>query len=57
MLQSLEQLTTYFISVLLLQLNLFTTLKFLGFLGLLTLVPGFNILSYLADSTTKLKAS
>jgi oligosaccharyltransferase complex subunit delta (ribophorin II) len=40
-----------------LKLNLFTTLKFLGFLGLLTLVPGFNILSYLADSTTKLKAS
>lgn len=42
-----------------LKLNLFTTLQVLGFLGLLTLVPGFNILSYLANlsSASKVKTS
>lgn len=40
-----------------LQLNLFTTLKWLCFLGLLTLVPGFQILSYLADQSVKVKTS
>jgi oligosaccharyltransferase complex subunit delta (ribophorin II) len=40
-----------------LKLDLFTTLKVLGFLVLLTLVPGHSILSYLADLSTKQKAS
>ena len=40
-----------------LKLNLFTTLQTLGFLGLFTLVPGFHILSYLADHSAKLKSA
>ncbi|KAG0583342.1 hypothetical protein KC19_3G128600 [Ceratodon purpureus] len=40
-----------------LKLNLFTTLQILGFLGLFTLVPGFHILSYLADNSAKLKSA
>ncbi|CAM6034903.1 unnamed protein product [Sphagnum compactum] len=40
-----------------LKLDLFTTLKVLGFLVLLTLLPGHSILSYLADLSTKQKTS
>lgn len=40
-----------------LKLNLFTTLKWLIVLGLFTLVPGFHILSYLADHSAKVKSS
>jgi len=40
-----------------LKLNLFTTLQVLGFLGLFTLVPGFHILSYLADHSAKMKSA
>ncbi|KAH8941760.1 hypothetical protein BDL97_14G061800 [Sphagnum fallax] len=40
-----------------LKLDLFTTLKVLGFLALLTLLPGHSILSYLADLSTKQKTS
>jgi oligosaccharyltransferase complex subunit delta (ribophorin II) len=40
-----------------LKLNLFTTLQILGFLGLFTLVPGFHILSYLADHSAKVKSA
>jgi len=40
-----------------LKLNLFTTLQVLGFLGLFTLVPGFHILSYLANSSAKVKSA
>lgn len=40
-----------------LKLNLFTTLKWLGFLGLFTLVPGFHILSYLANHSVKAKSA
>lgn len=39
------------------KLNLFTTLQILGFLGLFTLVPGFHILSYLADHSAKVKSA
>jgi oligosaccharyltransferase complex subunit delta (ribophorin II) len=40
-----------------LKLDLFTTLKVLGFLVLLTLLPGHSVLSYLADLSTKQKTS
>ncbi|CAK9219847.1 unnamed protein product [Sphagnum troendelagicum] len=40
-----------------LKLDLFTTLKVLGFLGLCTLPPGHFILSYLADSSAKQKTA
>ncbi|XP_002967082.2 dolichyl-diphosphooligosaccharide--protein glycosyltransferase subunit 2 [Selaginella moellendorffii] len=40
-----------------LKLNLFTTLQILGFLGLLTTVAGYGILSHLADVSYKVKVA